>query len=90
MAVSAVMVEAYKKFILVGLIARGSMPSLPAYRSPIVQRIVKQSCQEYVKLVSIYTGLAQVPFSLLYSLHLFLVQYWYMELKGLSPSLNLV
>ncbi|XP_064623892.1 COP9 signalosome complex subunit 3-like [Lineus longissimus] len=47
MAVSHIMLEAYKKFILVALILLGKIPSLPKYTSQVVGRYVKPLCQAY-------------------------------------------
>nr|XP_054763667.1 COP9 signalosome complex subunit 3-like [Lytechinus pictus] len=41
MAVSHIMLEAYKKFILVCLIQHGKVPNLPKYTSQVVNRFIK-------------------------------------------------
>ena len=41
MAVSHVMLEAYKKYILVSLILHGKLPVLPKYTSQVVNRFIK-------------------------------------------------
>jgi hypothetical protein len=41
MAVSHIMLESYKKFILVALILQGKIPALPKYTSQVVGRYVK-------------------------------------------------
>lgn len=43
MAVSHIMLEAYKKYILVSLILHGKVQPLPKYTSQIVGRFVKVS-----------------------------------------------
>lgn len=43
MAVSHIMLEAYKKYILVSLILHGKVQQLPKYTSQIVGRFIKVS-----------------------------------------------
>ncbi|XP_025083044.1 COP9 signalosome complex subunit 3-like [Pomacea canaliculata] len=54
MAVSHIMMEAYKKFILVALIVQGKIPSLPKYAPQIVARYIKPLCQAYHDLANAY------------------------------------
>jgi len=54
MAVSHIMLEAYKKFILVALILKGKIPSLPKYTSQVVGRYIKPLCQHYHDLATAY------------------------------------
>ncbi|XP_052818774.1 COP9 signalosome complex subunit 3-like [Mya arenaria] len=54
-AVSHIMLEAYKKYILVALILHGKLPTLPKYTSPVVARYIKPVCQPYHDLVSAYS-----------------------------------
>lgn len=53
-AVSHIMVEAYKKHILVSLILQGKVSQLPKYTSSVVGRFIKPVCQPYVELASSY------------------------------------
>ncbi|XP_052265746.1 COP9 signalosome complex subunit 3-like [Dreissena polymorpha] len=55
MAVSHIMLEAYKKFILVALILHGKLPALPKYTSQVVARYIKPVCQPYHDLVTGYS-----------------------------------
>lgn len=55
LAVSHVMLEAYKKYILVALIVHGKVPNLPKYTSPVVGRYIKPLCQPYHDLAASYT-----------------------------------
>ncbi|KAL4240060.1 COP9 signalosome complex subunit 3 [Mactra antiquata] len=55
MAVSHVMLEAYKKYILVVLILHGKLSPLPKYTSQVVARYIKPVCQPYHDLVNAYT-----------------------------------
>ena len=55
LAVSHIMMEAYKKFILVGLIRYGKIPSLPKYTSHVVAKYIKPLCQAYHDLTTAYT-----------------------------------
>lgn len=59
-AVSAIMTEAYKKYELISLIVHGEARPLPSYKSSVVQRFIKQSCNEYNRIISIYTGATPV------------------------------
>jgi len=52
---SAIMVEAYKKYVLVCLIAKGEVPSLPRVTAPAVVRTVKQLTQAYEELATAYS-----------------------------------
>ncbi|KAJ8037627.1 COP9 signalosome complex subunit 3 [Holothuria leucospilota] len=50
MAVSHIVLEAYKKYILVSLILHGKVPNLPKYTSPVVSRFIKPLSQSYHEL----------------------------------------
>lgn len=54
MAVSHIMLEAYKKYILTALILHGKIPNVPKYTSPVVARYVKPLCQPYHDLAAVY------------------------------------
>ncbi|XP_064478967.1 COP9 signalosome complex subunit 3-like [Ornithodoros turicata] len=56
MAVSHIMMEAYKKYILVSLILYGKVPSLPKYTSQVVSRFIKPLSQPYLDLAAAYTS----------------------------------
>jgi len=56
MAVSHIMLEAYKKFILVALILHGKVPNLPKYTSQVVARYIKPLCQHYHDLATVYNS----------------------------------
>jgi COP9 signalosome complex subunit 3 len=47
---SAIMVEAYRKLILVSLIHRGEVGNLPKYTNQSVTRVIKQICTPYEEL----------------------------------------
>lgn len=53
-AVSAIVVEAYKKYICTSLIGAGSVPPFPRCTSPMVQRQLKSSCPEYIAIAEAY------------------------------------
>lgn len=62
-AVSHIMLEAYKKYQLVGLLVHGDKPkafkenlALPKYTSPIVNKFLKPLCSAYNEVVSAYQG----------------------------------
>ncbi|XP_041362938.1 COP9 signalosome complex subunit 3-like [Gigantopelta aegis] len=54
MAVSHIMMESYKKFILLSLIVHGKIPNLPKYTSQVVPRYIKPLCQAYHDLANAY------------------------------------
>ncbi|CAG5129749.1 unnamed protein product, partial [Candidula unifasciata] len=54
-AVSHIMLEAYKKFILVSLILHGKIISLPKYTAQVLQRYIKPLCQPYMDVANTYT-----------------------------------
>lgn len=51
MAVSHIMIEAYKKYLLVSLILHGKVSSLPKYTPQVVSRFIRPSCSYYHDLV---------------------------------------
>jgi len=53
-AVSHIMIESYKKHILVSLILHGKVTQLPKYTSSVVGRFIKPVCQSYVELANVY------------------------------------
>ncbi len=53
MAVSHIMLEAYKKYILVSLILHGKVQPLPKYTSQIVGRFIKVRANSLYKIISI-------------------------------------
>ncbi|GFW80863.1 COP9 signalosome complex subunit 3 [Trichonephila clavipes] len=54
MAVSHIMLEAYKKYILVSLILYGKIPNLPKFTSHVVSRFIKPLSQAYHDLATAY------------------------------------
>lgn len=54
MAVSHVMLEAYKKYILVSLILHGKVLNIPKYTSQVVGRFIKPLSQAYHDLATAY------------------------------------
>ncbi|KAK2156684.1 hypothetical protein LSH36_207g03003 [Paralvinella palmiformis] len=56
MAVSHIMLESYKKYILIALIKHGKIPGLPKYTSHVVEKYVKPLCQPYHDLALAYTS----------------------------------
>lgn len=53
-AISYIMIEAYKKYILVSLILHGKIFNLPRYTSQVVNRYIKPSSQQYQELANAY------------------------------------
>jgi len=52
---SLVMVECYKKYLLVSLLHYGEVQSAPKYTSSIVQRHLKSTCPQYQEFVNAYS-----------------------------------
>jgi len=52
---SAIMVESYKKFVLVSLILYGQVQPFPKYTSSVVQRHIKTTCLQYQELANAYS-----------------------------------
>lgn len=53
---TAVTVEAYKKFVLVSLIQTGQVPAFPKYTPAVVQRNLKSCTQPYIDLANNYSS----------------------------------
>lgn len=54
MAISAIIVESYKKYILVSLMLHGKIKSLPKYTSQVVTRNIKNLVPAYTELANAY------------------------------------
>jgi len=52
---SQIMVEAYKKYVLVSLLATGIVGGVPRYTSPGLQRHLKQACPQYEEFNTSYS-----------------------------------
>lgn len=57
MAVSHIMLESYKKYILVSLILLGKVQQLPKYTSQIVGRFIKVSFKNKTDFLTFYSSL---------------------------------
>lgn len=55
MAISSIVLESYKKFILISLIHHGKVKSLPKYTSQAVTRHIKQMVTAYTDLAAAYS-----------------------------------
>ena len=55
MVLSAVMVEAYKKYVLVSLLVHGRVGHPPKYTSSIVQRHLKSLCPQYQEFINAFS-----------------------------------
>eukprot|EP01018_Ginkgo_biloba_P022632 Gb_26185 [translate_table: standard] len=55
-SLTAMTVEAYKKYILVSLIHTGQVPAFPKYAPAVVQRNLKSCAQPYIDLASNYSS----------------------------------
>ncbi|EKX55201.1 hypothetical protein GUITHDRAFT_98981 [Guillardia theta CCMP2712] len=51
-ALNEILVETYKKYVLVSLIVHGEVQSLPKYSTNIVQRLIKNCCAEYNEIAN--------------------------------------
>jgi COP9 signalosome complex subunit 3 len=51
---SQIMVESYKKFVLVSIIHLGAVPTLPKLSPPLIERVLKPVCQAYLDLIPAY------------------------------------
>lgn len=56
LAVSHIMLEAYKKYILVSLILHGKIQNIPKYTSQVVGRFIKPLSQPYHDLATAYSS----------------------------------
>lgn len=54
--VSQIMVEAYKKFLLISLISRGKLPALPKYTSRVVVNQIKPMCAAYHEIAAAFAS----------------------------------
>ena len=61
--ISQIMVESYKKFILISLISKGKLPMLPKYTSRIVLNQIKPICSIYHELASAFICYDQEKFN---------------------------
>jgi COP9 signalosome complex subunit 3 len=53
-AMSHIMLESYKKYILVSLILRGKQITIPKYSPQVIQRFIKPLSQHYNELTNVY------------------------------------
>jgi len=53
---SAIMVEAYKKYTLLSLLVHGKLLTLPRYTSNVVQRYQKTSFPQYQEFANVFSG----------------------------------
>ncbi|KAG0305395.1 hypothetical protein BGZ98_004197 [Dissophora globulifera] len=51
---SAIQIEAYKKYVLTGLLQYGKVPILPKYTATVVQRCLKLQCGPYTDFATAY------------------------------------
>jgi len=51
---SQIMVESYKKFVLVSIIHLGTVPTLPKLSPPLIERVLKPVCQAYLEIIPAY------------------------------------
>jgi len=54
MSVSHIMLESYKKYVLISLIIYGKVPNLPKYTPQVISRFIKPYSQPYWDIVSAY------------------------------------
>lgn len=51
---SQIMVESYKKFVLVSIIHLGTVPTLPKLSPPLIERVLKPVCSAYLEIIPAY------------------------------------
>lgn len=51
---SQIMIESYKKFVLVSIIHLGTVPTLPKLSPPLIERVLKPVCQAYLDIIPAY------------------------------------
>lgn len=56
LVISQIMIESYKKFILISLISKGKLPTLPKYTSRIVLSQIKPLCIVYHEIANAFTN----------------------------------
>lgn len=56
LAVSSIMLEAYKKYILISLIVHGKVQQLPKYTPQVVNRFIRPMSQHYLDLAITYSS----------------------------------
>ena len=61
--ISQIMIESYKKFVLISLISKGKLPMLPKYTSRIVLNQIKPICSVYHELASSFICYDQDKFN---------------------------
>lgn len=54
LAISHIMLESYKKFILTSLIVNGKLPALSKFSPQVVQRFIKPLCEAYHDIATAY------------------------------------
>lgn len=78
--VSHIMLEAYKKYLLVSLIVNGDKSKelimLPKYTSPIVNKYIKQLCLPYQELVNAYFSNQSNELAVSDHLNLYRIAFW--------------
>jgi len=66
LAVSQIMLEAYRRLVIVGLMVDGKLPALPPHAPPAVARHIRPACPAYHDLASAFSaGPAQLSSALL-------------------------
>lgn len=53
-AMSQIIIECYKKYVLVSIIHLGSVPTLQKLSPPFIERVLKPVCQAYLDLIPAY------------------------------------
>jgi len=51
---SQIMIESYKKFVLVSIIHLGTVPALPKLSPALIERVLKPVCQAYLDIIPAY------------------------------------
>ncbi|XP_050539567.1 COP9 signalosome complex subunit 3 [Daktulosphaira vitifoliae] len=51
---SQIMIESYKKYVLVTIVHLGTVPTLPKLSPPLIERVLKPVCQAYLDIIPAY------------------------------------
>nr|CAG4645481.1 EOG090X04TU [Lynceus sp. MCZ IZ 141354] len=69
LAVSHIMLEAYKRYVLLSLMIHGKLPVLPKYTSPVVHRYVRPLAQPYLDLATAFGSNTIAPLTAAFQKH---------------------
>ncbi|XP_050432258.1 COP9 signalosome complex subunit 3-like [Adelges cooleyi] len=53
-SMSQIMIESYKKYVLVSIVHLGTVPAIPKLSQPLIERVLKPVCQAYLDIIPAY------------------------------------